>query len=683
MNENREASFRSLPSDSNIPEHIHPIPSSFMRHNANRKPPNLQTINEIQADENIMNSSDYIKRPVVPNKHKNQNNLATLDHSSPNKNEYQIRDPKEIGIEFRYIESKHCDSDTSNASSEHSTINENDHENIQTRIENYNLSPRIRLGNELFAQNHNNSPNPRANRLDATENRNHHPNNPALNNPVQQNTNELAAFSQRVSEEVRLLLTSHFEFYLFNIATYISLYLISKNNINSLPQIILVWIYSLIQIWEVIRAPYREDMNLRIQKRRKAFSIIDWVSIVIYSVGFLLKAGLNKEDRVDEVILTPFCGLGILNLLLYIPFKTPPGNLTRKKRYALLKRTTFWVQFVLISLKLDGYIFATWPVVLLLSIIAIGLLIVYSVFPLFIFLSVLRLALRRSVMIRGIQAKIQVLGFAWSFLVSLFSTFWMIILVGITYRLNDHKDELLRKGLKAGLIHAIILVIITLVLNPWLKIFLRYLFFQDLYIRNRAREQRIEQNIKFENLESKVSYLFMISPTFHQVFEEEIKSYTVRQLTDWKQLIKQAKFTKYFTIKSTKDSTPNMSKSLEIMAPTSHILDIDSTNPQINYSNDDIDIYQTIKRPINPDLKEADPQCYICVQRPPAAIIMNCGHSGICYECALESWRKGDKCIMCRQKIENILKVKYYEKLNISKVFHGTKKISELSSLLQ
>jgi len=680
MNE-RESSFKSLPSDSNLPEHIHPIPTSFSRPNIHKRP-NLQTINEIQADENILNSSDYIKRPV-PNKLKNRNNLASLDHtSSPNKNERQPLDPQETGIEFRYIESKRCETDTSNASSEHSTINENDHENIQTRIENYNLSPRIRLGNDLFAQNHNNSPNPRLNRVDAHEDINHNHNAQALNNQAQQNANELAAFSIRVSEEVKTLLISHYEFYLFNIAAYIVLYLISEEITNSFPLIILIWIYSLIQIWEVIRAPNRDE-NARVQKRRKVFAVVDWSSIIIYSIGFLLKVGYNKDHKVD-IILTPFCGLGILNLLLYIPFKTPPGNPTRKKRYALLKRGTFWIQFLLISLKLDQYIAPTWPVVLLVAIIAVGLLIVYSVFPLFIFLSVLRLALRRSVMIRGIQSQIQVLGFGWSFVVSLFSTFWMIIIVGITYRLNDHKDALLQKGLKAGLAHAVFLTILTFLLTPWLKVFLRYLFFQDLYIRNRARQARMEQNIKFENINSKVPYLLMISPTFHQTFEDEIKSYTLKQLTEWRTLIKRAKITKYFRLQN-KTKVPQtqdqekMTLSLEIRGGN---ISIDDDKPtHIHYTSDDIDVYQAVKRPFNPDLKESDPLCYICVQRPPAAIIMNCGHSGTCYECALESWRKGDKCVMCRQKIDNILKVRYFEKLNISKTLHGTQKISEITSV--
>ena len=70
--------------------------------------------------------------------------------------------------------------------------------------------------------------------------------------------------------------------------------------------------------------------------------------------------------------------------------------------------------------------------------------------------------------------------------------------------------------------------------------------------------------------------------------------------------------------------------------------------------------------------------CYVCVQRPPTAIIMDCGHSGICYECAIEGWRKDEKCMMCRQRVTNILKVKFYEKLNISKSIHGTKKIVDL-----
>lgn len=67
--------------------------------------------------------------------------------------------------------------------------------------------------------------------------------------------------------------------------------------------------------------------------------------------------------------------------------------------------------------------------------------------------------------------------------------------------------------------------------------------------------------------------------------------------------------------------------------------------------------------------------CVICFENEPDAVIMNCGHGGLCYRCAIENWKKGDMCVICRGHIEKILKVAHHGKIKISKVLYGTKKV--------
>ena len=33
---------------------------------------------------------------------------------------------------------------------------------------------------------------------------------------------------------------------------------------------------------------------------------------------------------------------------------------------------------------------------------------------------------------------------------------------------------------------------------------------------------------------------------------------------------------------------------------------------------------------------------------------MDCGHGGVCYDCALEIWYISNKCHMCREKIKSV-----------------------------
>jgi len=49
--------------------------------------------------------------------------------------------------------------------------------------------------------------------------------------------------------------------------------------------------------------------------------------------------------------------------------------------------------------------------------------------------------------------------------------------------------------------------------------------------------------------------------------------------------------------------------------------------------------------------------CIICCERDANAVIMDCGHGGICYKCCIKQWKNGDDCYICRKKIREILQI--------------------------
>jgi len=80
--------------------------------------------------------------------------------------------------------------------------------------------------------------------------------------------------------------------------------------------------------------------------------------------------------------------------------------------------------------------------------------------------------------------------------------------------------------------------------------------------------------------------------------------------------------------------------------------------------------------------KDDDKTCIICCENSADAVIMGCGHGGVCYKCALESCQKSDKCFMCRKKIEKVLHIATNKipKLNLIKVLSATKIVNEPQS---
>ena len=54
---------------------------------------------------------------------------------------------------------------------------------------------------------------------------------------------------------------------------------------------------------------------------------------------------------------------------------------------------------------------------------------------------------------------------------------------------------------------------------------------------------------------------------------------------------------------------------------------------------------------------EDEETCYVCCLSAPNAILMNCGHGGICHKCAVSLVKKKTQCLECRTEVEGIAQV--------------------------
>ena len=49
--------------------------------------------------------------------------------------------------------------------------------------------------------------------------------------------------------------------------------------------------------------------------------------------------------------------------------------------------------------------------------------------------------------------------------------------------------------------------------------------------------------------------------------------------------------------------------------------------------------------------------CLVCYDSPRNAVIMPCGHGGVCYQCAVQMWKSSGMCHLCRITIEAVCEV--------------------------
>lgn len=62
-----------------------------------------------------------------------------------------------------------------------------------------------------------------------------------------------------------------------------------------------------------------------------------------------------------------------------------------------------------------------------------------------------------------------------------------------------------------------------------------------------------------------------------------------------------------------------------------------------------------------------DDICVVCYSEKSDIVIMQCGHSDICEECAKDIWRSSEVCFICQQKIDYIAKTEQFSD-NVVKV---------------
>ncbi|CAD8094910.1 unnamed protein product [Paramecium sonneborni] len=71
--------------------------------------------------------------------------------------------------------------------------------------------------------------------------------------------------------------------------------------------------------------------------------------------------------------------------------------------------------------------------------------------------------------------------------------------------------------------------------------------------------------------------------------------------------------------------------------------------------------------------QQSNSKCIICCEKPSNAVLMNCGHGGICYQCAIQMAQKSKECFLCRQNIQEIYEIAEKDASMLKRVISKTK----------
>lgn len=435
------------------------------------------------------------------------------------------------------------------------------------------------------------------------------------------------------------------------------------------------------------------------------YNIFDAISGGIFVMTVMLK--LSKIVSVSMISFIPFMS----TLTAYIMLSKPPKAV---KRVKMLTKSFYTLQVFLITAKLDKIIELNWEIILAPSCLYIGIITITATISAFNEVrNLLRNVINRRAQ-RNIKLSVEFLGTMWRLLCCSLSILGFIALITWYRAYLGKSSDSLKHVATTGLVISISLAIYTVIAFKPLTQFLKrdHRFYMPLVEESPQAIIKPQASIDLK-VEKQKSYFVMLSSTYFlplkQSFtarkEENIKRIKkmIKDLSDWRsprhrnknaqsprpkniEDLKNDKdaldgmFEKLSTFKSTGISPRPVGRTPRVkiltMVNTKHHGDNADNNEQAiittigtleshrkqNLSADDFQFNNILQMKTVKTVEEN--LCYLCFDSPPNAVLMQCGHGGICYECANALVKKKNECMECRCTVEAIYKVDVNKNLN-------------------
>ena len=502
--------------------------------------------------------------------------------------------------------------------------------------------------------------------------------------------------SEGLSEiEAKLYLRRSIAF--FVAMSFISLFMLVLSSRRALAKGVFIplYIYLCYYIFENIklrRYPQRAQWRLR----EDVLSSIEATSAIIFFVCIHLK--LKHILPICMIATIPIVIAAVIRL-----WKSIIPNKVRRRRI-IITRFCYAIQALLITMKIDGYSHWGWKIVFTPLWVYFGLMMCFYVVIISIFVVKLTIFVNPGRQVSDeINSLTQFLGMFWSCLYYGLNFVAFMALSGMTkaFKPSEESFDMLRSAAFMGLYFNFILVVYTVLGFKRLSGYLRI----SALIQNaligiglHQEEKLAAENNKFENLvEKKECHFVMQSYTYFIPLKNVLLSRNKERLQKIKNKLSNIKLAKVLRnkLKYTRNTTTDgqnlciakrlgtkiarrFSKSNTTTNPLSHLsislpdcgklgnnalkqdLFVEENNTERSkryFSVTDLDDINDDIMENNKTENEEELLCYVCCERKPNAILENCGHGGICYECAISLMNKRNKCMQCRNTVETVLKI--------------------------
>jgi len=453
-------------------------------------------------------------------------------------------------------------------------------------------------------------------------------------------------------------------------------------------------LYSLFESSKRVKNSQREDWR----KREDQLELIE----TIIAIVFLVSVNLSLFKVISFSLLngTPFA----LSALIYL-FKSQAPKPVRN--YRLLTKLVSTLQILLITLQLNGAINWDWIIVFVASWFYFGLTGIYlfayaTIFVLSLIFFIFQVIFKRHDEDRN-QLIIQLKGLFWHLLYYGMGGVAYLLLSGFNeaYSGSGSFDELQQATLIALAVN-IVLVIYTFVFFKPLTVYIQLYSLTDESILGSDSTLRPAQEEKEETkvlqVVQKNSYFVALSSTYFRPLSKGLLERNEGRLKEIKKMIsgfttKNNSKRNVVNVETLKHDKEILDKKLERISKNNnngfqkmtlkaggpavffdteikrtHGDSSEVTSPKkVHFSfNDAKDVGDWEKCHAfvtQPKGTQDDNLCYLCWANDPNALLMTCGHGGICYECAIALVNKKNECMQCREIVTEIHKIDHNLKL--------------------
>ena len=479
------------------------------------------------------------------------------------------------------------------------------------------------------------------------------------------------------------------------------------------PTYIVIVLYILVSYYILERLlRFRHPFIFDWQSRENFFRTLDMMSLILVIILIHLKY-ISVVKACNLVFLAP-----LAVLVSYLVFsKAPKSN----KEGQAINRVLYTVQAFFLTAKLDGVISWNWLWVLSIALLFTVFLMVYCTLMLITFLFMTLFLIYKVRFYPNMSQKTQFIGVFWSCAAYSISLLFIIACIGANMNGSvDLKNYLVINSIQAGLYMSIFLAVYTLVFFRRIAMFHTCCGpVERVAGGNQESNTVVVASRKYVSVENARAYFVMISPTYFIEFKDSFAIRDKSRLQEMQQSVKAIRDEKYrraFLKKVSKTSNQiqgDTRKNLESLKKDKEILDkrvmnvrgkpekestllctdpnsstilpiCIATNQQNNttdqLTDENIDVNANreavgVRRKNRMCLSEGNIAgfigidteaahedennglCYICFTSSADAVMMECGHGGVCYDCAVEFLIKKGFCMECRGIIQNVAKI--------------------------